>query len=315
MNEISVRLFQPLRTNRLSPLLDAWSFARGGVSQVTWTTERSYGFADLTVMAPPRFSGLTLIDLVEGRSDIRPFAHVEVAIGDTAVWEGMLNGYKLAGLSIVGFTAIGYGKGLRHTPFAGSTGNALDVLKAMIRDEAPFMRLGPDSRVIDPQYTLQTSQVQNLRFNDLVALINKNGSARGYPLRCQVWADRTILIEPDIPPDIPRWQIPERGLQIGEPNLERLTGQVTVLSDSTSVTTDEEPTFQGRYQLRRQEVINIGSNADTSQLTAYGNAYLAANSRVRLDASWQGTDWLPTLGGTPLPAWTVQAGSTGPRSP
>lgn len=308
MDEPSVRLYQPLRTNKLSPLLASWSFGRRGFQQIKWSTLKAGGMGEATIVAPAYFHGLTLLDLIDGRSDIRPWAHVEIWVGGQQVWEGMLNGYRLDGLSIVGFTGIGYGLGLRHTPFAGASGNALDVLKAMIRDEAPFMRLGPTSRVLDPQYTLESSQVENLYFNDLINLLNKNGSARGYPFRCQVWPGRVITLEADVPPEVPQWRIPEVGLTIQEPDIERLVGQVTAVSGTTAVTTTEDATFQGRYGVRRVQVIDVGSNASISQLTAYANAYQAANSRVRLNASWSGDEWLPTMGGTRLPAWAAIAG-------
>lgn len=315
MEPIGITLYAPLIASARRQLLADWQFGVREVA-VEATTAIDAGFDSATIRAPAHFRGMPLYSLLQGRADVVPFAHIEIRLGGSLIWQGMVTRYLMDGLDLVGLGCVGYGRGLHHRPWSGAAGTALTVLQQMVRDTAPFISLGPPSLMADPGFALTADQTARLYFNDLIQMVNLSGSVQGRPVACQVWdgpLGPQLVIVPQVVPDQPDIAIPplDPELEIDDIDLEQLVNVVSVTSGETTI---QRPASIGDVDMSalaivREEAIDIGEGASATQMEAFARARLAAYGAIRVSGRWTTREWIPTPSGAEIPPASVRAGA------
>lgn len=324
--EIAVNLYSPLHgaTPDRIPLartllvnLEQTAFAFG--------TQLPVGFGALSLGIPLRGGNgqpLGPAYLPQRVSEIVPFAHVEVRLGGSVLWEGQIVGDELVGGEPVGFQGEGYGASTANadTTLIFSSADpvaAAEMLSAVLAQGQPYLRLAPWSE--DPGITHVPVEFHDLTPGEAIdKIVTAGGEAPYYLWDFVAWEGRQAALVPRREPSAPEWRMPldERVRTVRD--FRQLYGEVSAEytpvggGDATRPTLPAaDSSFRDRYGRHRRTVIRGGEMTESGAL-AWQQTTL---TRLRLPLE-QTTLTIPfgsglgleRVGGGVSAPWLVRAG-------
>lgn len=250
----------------------------------------------------------------------KAFAHVEVSVGGTVVWEGRLVEDEIGPLGVQAFVADGYGLAATNADVYRSTSSSVtttgDILEDILSEAAPLLSKGGSDEWSDPSVSHTRAEFDGMTLAEALDQISAEGGSGYVTWDWWVTIGRRLALLPRSAPSEPDYLIPYRP---GEVTIRRdyreiaTTAFVSYTSQGVEFSTAEETRNQTVYDYR----INRRVRLQADELSATGAAQLRTmelerrsgpETSITVERGPGDDQWMTTPGGIGIPHWLVTAG-------
>lgn len=318
MRPINVKLFDTLERGR-EPLADMAINPNITAIRLTHTLPAGPNTLEVGIVAPEMRAGWgESYGFLPEPIGTKAFAHVEVSIGGTVVWEGRLLEDEIGPYGAQAFVADGYGLAASNNDVYLSTDPTItttgDVISSILTAAAPLLSRGTSDEWIDPQVSHARLDFSEMTLAEALDQVLSEGGSGYVTWDWWVTIGRRLVLKPRSSPVEPDYLIPFR---VGETSIRRnyrdicTTAYVSYTEGQVEFQTPQETrdATVTAYRINRRVRI-AGDELTAAAATQLRSMELERRSgpEVSITIDRGPDDWLTTPSGIGVPHWGVTAG-------
>lgn len=318
MRPITVKLFDTLERGA-EPLADMAINPNITALQLTHTLPAGPNTLTVGIVEPEQRAGYgESFGYLPEPIGTKPFAHVEVSVGASVVWEGRLLEDEIGPYGAQGFVADGYGLSATINDVYISTDTTAtttgDIIASILATVAPLLSRGTSDEFTDPGVAHSRADFSEMTLAEALDQVLAEGGSGFVTWDWWLEIGRRLALQPRTAPAEPDYLIPYR---VGETVIRRnyrdiaTSAYVAYTDNSVEFTTAVETRDQTVIQYRINRRIRITAD----EMTATGAAQLRSTElerrsepTVSVSIERGPDDWLTTPSGVAVPHWSVRAG-------